>query len=180
MWKNGDHTQVFSIIEIEMPFAMNALTKPSAKSQTAAGLVLFKKAADDWKIERKSSDLDLVNHWNNSKSVADNYEIFNNSSKQIEYETCLEESIEEHGNGFEASSVVPQSFWEIIGDKIENDDGMMMEIDVENVVILDDIELLEIHQEKNDEDFDDELVVIEEFDRVQSRIESGSGTSGGV
>ena len=144
MWKNGDHTQVFSIIEIEMPFAMNALTKPSAKSQTAAGLVLFKKAADDWKIERKSSDLDLVNHWNNSKSVADNHEIFNNSSKQIEYETCLEESIEEHGNGFEASSVVPQSFWEIIGDKIENDDGMMMEIDVENVVILDDIELLEI------------------------------------
>jgi len=37
MWKNGDHTQVFSIIEIELPFSMNAFTKPSAKKADRRG-----------------------------------------------------------------------------------------------------------------------------------------------
>ena len=172
MWKNGDHTQVFSIIEIEMPFSLNAFTKPSAKSQSAAGLVLFKKVADGWKKVRTSYD--LVNHWENSKLVANNYEIFNNVSKQIEYETCLEESIKDSENGLEGRSVVQPGLWEIIVEKIEDE---KVPNGVDNLVIWDDIELLGINQEKEDED---DLVIIEESDRIQSTVDSGSGTSSDV
>merc|ERR1711997_543696 len=63
MWKNGDHTQVFSILDVESPDI--SWMKGMIKKKTIKGLSKFKIAADNWEKEKKNIEQpSLVHHWN--------------------------------------------------------------------------------------------------------------------
>ena len=151
-WKNGDHTQVYSILEVEAP-DLN-LFQGLVKKQTIKGIQEFITEAKIWKNERKTYDK-LVDHWKNSEANTSkinltDYTNFDSAEPETEYELCLKKD-EQVQNETVVSGTT--GFWSSIKNAIKSqttkEKEEVLELDNENGVNLNSVKNLLFDQEED-------------------------------